>query len=268
MKGLALDIIASSSPLRFLVGPSQREFTIHSALLSHRSLEPERFESNISSQAVDKCVKWESVDEDTFVRFWQSIYTGGYNAAAPVVGPLWDTDIAHELHSIPPSVSEPSFDVMDTQSNNNVPSRNMTIRRKSLWRKFKNWQSSTLSNDFLMPAKSNSINEDYTDTFLSHARLCMFAESYYITDLMHISLNELHNLLVAFNLFNERVNDIVTLICCCYDNASPRPLRELVTLYAACKMKQLWLSKHFQKLVETHGELSRALIELMLTEQE
>lgn len=70
--------IASSVPFRFLVGPNGREFTIHSALLSHQSPVLDKLVNGGFSEAAEKCVTWDSVDEDTFIRFWQYAYTGKY----------------------------------------------------------------------------------------------------------------------------------------------------------------------------------------------
>jgi hypothetical protein len=78
--------------------------------------------------------------------------------------------------------------------------------------------------------------------------------------LIELSLNELHSALVAFTLYEERVNDVVVLVQYCHDNLVPEALREMITLYAVCKIEKLWVSEEFQGLVEAHGELSRALI--------
>lgn len=110
------------------------------------------------------------------------------------------------------------------------------------------------------PARRNQAHEDYTSTFLSHARLYVFAECYGIAGLMELSLNELHGALVAFTLYEERINDVVVLVRYCYDNLVPDALREMITLYAVCKIEKLWVSEEFQVLVEAHGELSRSLI--------
>lgn len=73
-------------------------------------------------------------------------------------------------------------------------------------------------------------------------------------------MSELHGALVAFTLHEERINDVVVLVRYCYDNLAPEALREMITLYAVCKIEKLWASEEFQALVEAHGELSRSLI--------
>ncbi|RFU73018.1 btb poz fold [Trichoderma arundinaceum] len=86
MDSIPAETIASSIPFRFLVGPNQREFSIHSALLTHQSPVLERLVNGSFSEAAEKCVTWKSVDEGTFISFWQHTYTGKYTTDHPIIG--------------------------------------------------------------------------------------------------------------------------------------------------------------------------------------
>lgn len=282
--------IASSVPFRFLVGPNEREFTIHSALFTCQSPVFERLANGSFTEATEKCVKWTSVDEDTFLRFWQYTYTGNYAAAPPVSvaiesksgatpKPLRMPPQPQIQLPIEPQIEQPIQPLPFSglfDSGRPLPTRNVPpeeLKRRALWIAFLKKRSSDPVAPFYTPgyvrfpgATKNPANEDYTNTFLSHVRLFIFAECYGITALMTHSLNELHGTLEKFTLHKERVDDVVALVDYCYENSAPEPLRDLVTLYAACKIDKLWKSEQFSALVEAHSELSMALLGLMVNE--
>jgi hypothetical protein len=81
---------------------------------------------------------------------------------------------------------------------------------------------------------------------------------------MSLSLHKLREALAAFKLEDKRVEDIMELLRFCYDDIVPDQLRSLVGLYVACKVDELWGSSDFREFTGTHGELSVALIELLL----
>ncbi|KAK4059754.1 hypothetical protein Trihar35433_10570 [Trichoderma harzianum] len=272
MNSIPPDVIASSVPFRFLVGPNEREFTIHSALFTCQSPVLERLANGNFAEATDKCVKWTSVDEDTFIRFWQYTYTGKYTAAPPVSVAIESKPEATPKVQPPPK-QPPIPALFDSRR---PPPKTVTpeeLKRKALWKAFLKQRSSDPVSTLYPPgfvrftgAEDNLASENYTNTFLSHVRLFIFAECYGITALMTHSLNGLHWTLEKFTLHDERVSDVVDLVDYCYENSVPQPLRDLVTLYAACKIDKLWKSEQFCALVEAHSELSMALLGLMVNE--
>ncbi|CAF9930212.1 MAG: hypothetical protein ALECFALPRED_004550 [Alectoria fallacina] len=54
--------------------------------------------------------------------------------------------------------------------------------------------------------------ENYTEVFLSHARLYVFAEKYDIQPLKKLSRQKLQHTLAIYTLYPERVGDITTLL--------------------------------------------------------
>lgn len=274
--------VASSVPFRFLVGPNEREFTIHSALFTCQSPVFERLVNGNFTEATEKCVKWASVEEDTFLRFWQYTYTGNYAAAPPV-----SVAIESNSEAIPepppqptpptrPQTKESPFPALFDSRLPPPPTRNVPSKEPkptALWSAFLQRRHSDSIAVLYTPTPvrfpgpaSNPADEDYTNTFLSHVRLFIFAECYGIAALMTHSLNELHWTLARFTVHKERVNDVVALVDYCYENSTPEALRDLVTLYAACKLDKLWKSEQFRALVEAHSELSMALLGLMVKE--
>lgn len=60
--------------------------------------------------------------------------------------------------------------------------------------------------------------ENYTEVFLSHVRLWVFAKKLKLHSLKELTLSNLHGALGAFHLYPERVNDIATLIQYTYEH--------------------------------------------------
>lgn len=111
--------------------------------------------------------------------------------------------------------------------------------------------------------------EDYTEVFLCHARLYVFAEKYDIAPLKKLSVNRLHQTLSVFTLYKERVGDIVDLMQYSYANTVHRssfddPLRSLVIHYAASVVENLVQSSRFKALLEEPGELASDLVVKMI----
>jgi hypothetical protein len=71
------------------------------------------------------------------------------------------------------------------------------------------------------PARANTVpSEDYSEVFLSHAHLYIFAEKYDIQPLKRLALKLLHQTLAIFTPWPECVGDIVTLIRFIYKNTA------------------------------------------------
>ena len=103
--------------------------------------------------------------------------------------------------------------------------------------------------------------EDYTDVFLSHARLYVFAAKWLIQPLRVLALEELHATLTAYTLYPERTGDILDLLRCFYpETGEPREgledMRALMMQYMGYEMETLIECEDFKKLIiENGGEL-------------
>lgn len=212
------------------------------------------------------------MDEDTFVCFWQYTHTGRYTAAPPVIGPKSEPPKATcepPLPSPPSPRLIPWVDGSAAAKKDETPLKKLT-KREIQWNKFQNQRPSANFGAFRSISifgprvRSNYAHENYTNNFLLHARVYVFADCYGIIGLMDLSLNELHGTLVRFTLHKERIVDVVALVRYCYENEVPEPLREVVALYAACKLEKLWLSEEFHALVEAYGGLSKTLFGLVV----
>ena len=124
-----------------------------------------------------------------------------------------------------------------------------------------------LSNELSgFPRARSNVNpsEDFTEHFLSHARLYVFAEKYDIQPLKILALECLQDQLGRFELFKERTGDIVTLLDYVYRNTGEstpglEDLRTLMRHYVGYEMVTLMKDKDFRTVMfedETGGLLA------------
>ena len=123
----------------------------------------------------------------------------------------------------------------------------------------------------IAPTRANlRENENYTEVFLSHARLYVFAEKYDIQLLAMLALENLHDTLALYTLYHERTRDIVDLLRYVYANTSEQPeghknMRKLLKDYVGYEMKILIESKEFKELViDDGGPLLDDFVEMVI----
>ena len=281
---------------------------VHSALIAHHSKPLGVLVNGNMSEAKEGCAFLEDVDERTFVRFSQYAYTGDYIAADPdilldssaIPAPHFAANEAPirgdgetppppgpSLFYSPPSVTaypepdpyEPSVPNDDgdwgcysaskkDKKRGKLVAQASQSKRSRLWDNFKN-TSYAISTPAFQPRKNRESYEDYTEIFLCHAKLYVFAEMYDIGPLRELSLHKLQRTLAEFTLYDQRVEDIVRLIRYSYSNTIHHPgsvdnLRSLVVHYSACVVDELSKSVEFQLLLEEFALLGRDLIMQML----
>lgn len=108
------------------------------------------------------------------------------------------------------------------------------------------------------PRGNQAPNEDYTEVFLSHARLYVFAEKYDIQPLKALALEELQAMLAIFNLHIERTGDIIALLRYVYENTCESTegvenMRTLMTHYVGYEMDTLMKDDNFRDLMIEDG---------------
>ena len=141
-------------------------------------------------------------------------------------------------------------------------------KKSLLWEDFKSLSYPRSGPEF-KPRKNHEACEDYTEVFLGHARLYVFADKYSIDHLRSLCLQKLHQTLVKFTLYEERVGDIVELLRYGYSNTADHTnshdaLRLLIIRYAACVVEKLLRNEDFRSLLEDPGQLAKDLVEEML----
>ena len=68
------------------------------------------------------------------------------------------------------------------------------------------------SNDHPQPRPNKASSEEYTEVFLCHARLYVFADKYDIQGLKVLAMEDLHAVLAVYTLHKECTGDITSLL--------------------------------------------------------
>lgn len=112
----------------------------------------------------------------------------------------------------------------------------------------------------LGPRANSSPSEDYTEVFLSHTRVYVFAEKFDIQPLKRLALKILQETLSVFWLWPECVNDIVALFRFVYNETSKpvkeiEPMRNMLKLYMSVEISVLSEATGFQNLLADFKDL-------------
>ncbi|KAG6291863.1 hypothetical protein E4U09_003669 [Claviceps aff. purpurea] len=87
--------------------------------------------------------------------------------------------------------------------------------------------------DHDMCFNSDHMDKDYSELFISHAKIFVFAHSHDMEALMGLSIRKLHEALCWFALSRERIGDILALARYCYKSSGAEKLRRMVASYSA-----------------------------------
>ena len=128
--------------------------------------------------------------------------------------------------------------------------------KESFKSKFHNYLHS--SSSLRLPRRNHHVAEDYTNVFLSHARVYVFADQYDIQGLKSSALKELHLALAHYTLYPERTGDIIALIRYIYSNTGEsvfgvEDLRSVLKEYMSCEMDTLMKDSAFKELMFEDG---------------
>ena len=238
---------------------------IHSSLIAQQSESLATLVNGPFREASEQCATWEHVDEDTFIRFSQFLYTGDYDRLMPQLRSLEEQPKAQitgnegQTEGRVPSLEDRGFDCTG------IPPPRHLCRNRSLWREFcipKTWLASRLRR---FEALDNRPNEDYSNVLISHAKVYVLADYHGIKELGNMALHNLRSQLMRYRLHNNHcVSDIVQLLMYCFHNTMDKgdqhdALRSLVCTYAALEVEVLWRSDEFQQLLDTLPEFAKAL---------
>ncbi|RFU81820.1 hypothetical protein TARUN_411 [Trichoderma arundinaceum] len=274
--------ITTSPPFTFVVGPDQKEYTIHSALVAQQSKVLNALVNGQMKEAVERRVIWKDVDEETFVHFSQYVYTGDYGNAEPKEAEVKPVVIAfppvpnnansrERAEALEWGMSRLGLDSINglTMIEDELDGPTIVSPKKKdlLWAKFQMLYPSPPTP--VSVARTDGPHDDFDDVFLCHVQVYFFAEYYGIEALQTLALHKLCKALMDFNLHVKGCGDVARLIQYCFDETADRgeqtnALRSLVCLYAACKVEDLWKVTEFQDLMGTLPEFSAGLVTAML----
>ncbi|KAI9808038.1 MAG: hypothetical protein M1827_007544 [Pycnora praestabilis] len=277
----------ASTPFKFIVDGNP--YYIHAHLVSRYSNPLDRMINGQMAEAQKGFAVLEEVDEGTFERFIEWAYKGYYTvanfeleASSPpppfpcseeecqkpewIEDPPADALPAAELTVEPISAMEPPTD-WDLGSFKKGKRRNKTKTRQELKESFIHHEHTVRREMISIPhtRANQGVNEDYTEVFLSHARLYVFAEKYDIQSLKTLALEELHNTLAIYTLYRRRTGDIVALLRYVYANTGVgEDLRTLLRDYIGYEMSVMMKDEEFKVLmVEDGGPLLSDFMEMV-----
>jgi hypothetical protein len=122
------------------------------------------------------------------------------------------------------------------------------------------------------PRSNSSPRQNFTPIFLAHARLYTFADMRLVQPLRALALHKLHKTLMDFQLYNQRVGDVLELAKYAYDHGPDRSsegviddLRKLVVGYVACELDIIGKHKEFKQLIEEGGQFVGDFWEIVQT---
>lgn len=160
----------------------------------------------------------DEVDEETFLRFIRWTYSSNYPARQHTL--VVSEEIKDEPAKDP--VADDDWGTWGFGKKDKKKKKKTTepAVRGFLRESFVSQRRDTGPTSFsIPPARANKgPEEDYTEVFLGHARMYVFAEKYDIQPLKKLALQKLQHQLAIHTLYNERVGEIITLLRYVYAN--------------------------------------------------
>ena len=286
--------IYASAPFKFIV--DGEPLYIYADLVSLHSKSLERKMNGSMTEAQEGFATLEDVDARTFVRFIEWAHKGYYTAAnfstATSSPPAPTSQSVEEAVPAPqeyvlglesPSYPEGPFDeelasFKKVKKGKKLVSKSWGFQeghdglgvKGALKKAFEN-RTYTFPRGSPSPRPNKNSKEDYTDVFLSHAQLYVFAEKYDIQSLKTLALEELHATLVPYTLHDIRTGDIIELLRYVYANTcKPQEgvdgMRSMITQYIGYEMDVLMEAAEFGELIiESGGDLLRDFMKAVST---
>lgn len=236
----------------------------------------------------------EDVDPDTFVRFAQWAYQGYYIAANSTVevellsesenGEIHDRDSGRRRIAEPERETEPLLEVEEQPATYawgqpvkhksskkaskrsvglvfrtpSLVSRNTQETKQGMKEAFINREHTARQESIRIPPPlpNRHHDEDYTEVFLCHARLYVFADKYDVQPLRVLALEELQATLAIFTLYLQRTTDIITLlryVYAHYNEVEEEEMRMMLMHYIGYEMDTLMKDEDFRCLMIEDG---------------
>ena len=280
--------VYASVPFKFIV--DGEPLYIHADLVSLHSKPLDRMMNGTMTEAREGFATLEDVDEGTFVRFIEWAHKGYYTAAN--FSTAISSPPAPTSQGVEEAVPTPQEYVLGLESpihEEPAPSKKGKKGKKVVsnpWgfqevhdnlgvkgalKEAFDSRTYTIRRGFPSPRPNKNSKEDYTDVFLSHAQLYVFAEKYDIQSLKTLALEELHATLVVYTLYDVRTGDIIELLRYVYANTcKPQEgvddMRSLIFQYVGYEMDALMEAAEFEELIiESGGDLLRDFMRAVST---
>jgi hypothetical protein len=294
MAKLKNDSFIQSPQFTFFVGHEGKAITVHAEAIAATSAQLNALINGGMKESESRCAKLEDVEVDDFVRFCEYAYRGDYTV------PPWEDrpSIPHPPSDdlgnfgfgsssktkkkkmkkgsmIEPYPETPYVDHQPEEDPVEMPSQyavEVPVSRTELRNQF-NTPPATISTlpkalilDQFEPKGNSAVHQDFTPIFLAHARLYCFAHQHLIEPLKALTINKLQKTLMGFQLYKDRVGDIVELARFVYSNPDLpessdqdvlNDLKKLIAEYIACEIDVIGKHESFIHFIEEGGEFVR-----------
>ena len=270
--------VYTSAPFKFII--DGEPFYIHADLVSSHSKPLDRMINGHMEEAQKGFATLKDVDTGTFVRFIEWAYRGYYTAAdfttVEYESPCASSSQSH--HEVMPAPQEEYVEEVDLETQvvwdvqppeaepDCLPASptgwempndqsKAQIARGELKEAFISRKDTVRQSVFRIPPPrpNQRPEEDYTNVFLSHAQLYVFADMYDIQPLKELSLEELRATLAIYTLYPVRTGDNISLLRYAYKDEGKEDLREMLTAYIGYEMDTLINDGDFRSLMIEDG---------------
>lgn len=266
---------------------------LHAALVSQHSPTLDRLMNGEMLEAKQGTADFGDIDEVTFVRFSEWLYTGQYSIVSPRgQGSENGVEDHHHTKSIPWNyglnakarrkkekqmkwdgtwkgrVTEDMIEeVPQYEWAPNTAFSTKGHKKQEVWKTFTRQSAYNPS----APPRSNTTGcyPDRTDDFLGHAKLYCFADKYGILPLQELCLNSLKMCLIECECQESQVLGIVDLIAYTINNTPATSVEEAETLrsvvldFAVIVFETLTQNKAFKELLAMDNGLAAELLLLL-----
>ncbi|VUC20983.1 unnamed protein product [Clonostachys rosea] len=271
MNGIPKELVASSTQFRFSVGPDAKEYTIHSDLVALQSPVLSVLVNGGLSESISQSVNWDDIDEQSFLSFWEFVYTGDYDVSDATYSSSGSTDASSNddreeatggqngsFSSKERYRHEDEADCM--QQGEEHPRGMLTSNVKNRQRPTMTWSDHVLGTEYPQDVKDG----DFPGAFVHHARVYVLADRYAIPRLMNLSIHKLGTVMKNCTKAEDKAQGIMALLQLCYTNLVPDRLTRLTIHHAADSILRLWQLEEFQDLLDKQAALSKTMLGLFL----
>ena len=261
--------IFASKPFTFIV--QGVPLYVHAALIADCSAPLDRMINGHLSEAIQGFALLNDVDEGTFVRFIRWTYTKDYTAAEYTWAEIGEEPVGSETETA--QKEAPQWDAIDSwerwgtsvkvkKKDKKSSSKLHTSLKESFICEYDCWSPDATPELRSTPGPRSNLHpqEDYTEVFLSHACLYVFAEKYDIQPLKKQCHQKLKHTLAIYTLYPERVGDITTLLKYVYANTAEtisgtEDIRTMLAHYVGTEMDTLIKYGEIKDLMLGNGDL-------------
>lgn len=286
----------------FHIGEQKSPFLVHSGAVAATSQYFDRLVHGGLSESHTRSAQFDDVDPDTFVRFLEYAYRGDYTTPSwtedskidgqsrktpePEINlpPSMLATLSSEDDHAQPTVAQLGFgyqaggwsnssaapsDYNAYAINYDTPAPSTKKDRKRMQKPSRRdlfnrrvylQTADTVSHE---PELNKSAEQDFTPVFLAHARLYTFADMRMVQPLKDLVLHKLHKTLAVFELYPERLGDVIELARHAYEHGEDRSedgrmdaLRDMVINYIALDLKVFGKHAEFRNLIREGGEFA------------